>query len=215
MANVEQNIVLDYETRIVLFLDFLGFKNKIKNSTVEEVIELYKIISDIFGINDEYFEAFGSKSVSQFSDCLAISYNIKKDKESILMLIENIQRSHVALIMKDVLVRGAMCIDKLYHKYFPLRNGNNSKLKIVFGEGIINAYKLESSVSQYPRTIVTDEVVKFFKKNTFKEYKGMFSAPVLKKSLIKDCDGYSYIDYIHNPFTTTILNQKGINETDY
>ncbi len=204
---------MKYEDRIILFLDFLGFKNYIEHNKEIDIIKLYKTISEIFAINEEYWEVFKSKSISQFSDCLVVSYNKKKDPDSILLLIESIQRIHIELLKSKILIRGAIKIDRLFHKKFYLENGNKSKHNIIFGDAIVKAYEVESITSIYPRTVVGNEVIEFINNTRFKKFKKMYNKDKVLEALIKDLDGYYYVDYIKSP--ETILDSKQINPFEY
>ena len=63
-------------------------------------------------------------------------------------IVHTINRLAVDLLTQGFFIRGAMVKDLLYHDD-----------KTVFGQALIRAYQLETSIVRYPRVMVTREVV--------------------------------------------------------
>jgi hypothetical protein len=113
----------NYENRIVLFLDMLGFKRivgdtifKTKEAEEEEVVAktsfLIETIKEMTEIAQKTPKET-SKVVTQFSDSIVISFNADDQKE-IPRMFYNLQRLIAKLISREVLCRGAiLCVFKL------------------------------------------------------------------------------------------------------
>jgi len=109
----------NYEDRIVLFLDILGFK-RIVNDTMQkekEVFEktryLIETINEMIKIA-ELAPRETSRNVTQFSDSIVISFK-QNDIKEIPKLFYNLQRLISYLLSRDILCRGAVSYGKLYH----------------------------------------------------------------------------------------------------
>lgn len=154
----------EYQNRIVLFLDILGYKDIVENATVPEIlrslqsvheIKEQKLISEYFDNSDQKKRVYESidKQVTIFSDSIVISFldtNLKNgdllDLRMIFDLIEGLQLNLIRFHGK--LIRGGITEGSLYHK-------NN----ICFGPALNRAYYLESKEAIYPRILVDNCLV--------------------------------------------------------
>jgi hypothetical protein len=193
----------NYENRIVLFLDILGFKKIIKdtiqknNQSKDE--EIKKETSFIIETINEMKEVAqpnltnSSKVVSQFSDSIVISFKADDQKE-IPILFHNLQKLIAKLIAREVLCRGAISYGKLYHK-------NN----MIFGPALVDAYETESKAALYPRVILDKSVLDIMKSNYSIEYKNSYRKirfdSDIASYLKTDTDDKFYIDF----FTGTMM----------
>lgn len=107
---------MNYEDRIVAFVDILGFKNKI-NASVTSPIELekiYRALSRIYRLKTEnYSSGFLNQKesgveVSTFSDSAVISYPAVGD--NLFYLIMELIWLQLDLAQADVLLRGGLTI---------------------------------------------------------------------------------------------------------
>ena len=111
----------NYENRLVLFLDILGFKEIIdktyNHSTGENnstnIKELYEVL---YSMTEHIVikEIETSKIVTQFSDSIVISFK-EDEKEGIFILFEEIQNLIIKLLRKQIICRGAISYGKLIH----------------------------------------------------------------------------------------------------
>ncbi|PZW75184.1 hypothetical protein DFS21_11391 [Pseudomonas sp. 2848] len=133
---------VNYEDRLTLFVDFLGFKEKIEEteSNSEVLQDLVYVMSEVSVIAKEgdpkEFE------VSQFSDCLVISYGIKNFN----LIFEIVNKlSHVVVRAAELgyLIRGGLTFGRLLHTK-----------QLVLGPAMSRAYHLESQVAKMPRVIL-------------------------------------------------------------
>ena len=189
--------MVNYENRVVLFLDILGFKNiidKTYNPTTDEDIptsisELYEVLlsmTEDFAIDKKKT----SKIVTQFSDSIVISFK-EDEKEGIFILFEEIQNLIIKLLSKRIICRGAISYGKLIHN----RN-------IIFGPALVDAYETETKAAMYPRVILDKSIVDIGK--TYRSYKGKefdeetannILEYLTTENLSKDTDDKYYIDY--------------------
>lgn len=95
--------------------------------------------------------------VSVFSDCVAISAESDNPHDVIWTAI-HLQSS---LLVLGILTRGGISKGKLVHKD-----------DLLYGDGMIKAYKLESKAAVYPRILVGQELIEV----TNEYYRSVFSA---------------------------------------
>jgi hypothetical protein len=184
------------EDHCIIFVDFLGFSNIVHDtSKTLEVLGILQALQSSrknFRItkefNDEHLGQLELQAaVSAFSDHVVISYPLKRmyvdkglNEQTIPYLVMDHARAlisniAVAAFSIGLLIRGGMTIGKLYH-----HKG------VVFGEGMIDAYRLESEVAIYPRVILSS---------------AMSGNPAWltedKRMVKQDFDGVYFLDYIH------------------
>lgn len=164
----------EYEEKIVAFIDILGFSNLIKSLEDEPDLHelLYSSLETIksFKTDSESNDTVTSEyEVSCFSDSIVISGNIY-ELSGIIWAISWLQ---LQLLTRGILLRGAITKGKLIHSN-----------DILYGQGMLKAYELESKVSVYPRVIL-DPGSKF----TVPDNRA-FPITFLKK----DVDGLYYVD---------------------
>lgn len=204
-----------YNNSIVVFLDVLGFKNKILSAkTDSEVKEIFNILTYIKAWNtsdgeNSFIEAkdFCNESyvkltneqfkqiqkdlhISYFSDSLVITWPYEdKDLNTKLFLII---RSLAYLISKlagaNFFTRGGISIGEMFYKD-----------NIFFGPAFLESYKLESEIAIYPRIILSDKLSDIA--NTI---------PYVKQ----DNDGVLYVDWV-NFIKENINNQQNVNNQQF
>jgi hypothetical protein len=203
--DLNNNIDIVYEDRIVAFIDILGFKNIIKESTNNEVIikQLNKIFNNLqFDKNERFtkqslhenkefpnclFDKKGNhinhpldkltkRKMTIFSDSIVISYPIKENNFNYLM--NYLVKLSFELSRIGFMVRGGIVFGKLYHKK-----------NIVLGDALIQAYELESKNAIYPRIIISEETIE-----KYYSYIQTTATTYLKK----DIDNYYFVDFLSN-----------------
>lgn len=164
---------LKYENRLVAFIDILGFKdivtqsekdptkikllysvlNYLKNWEVSENwnLRLVEIEEDAQIKGVENFDIRGKTNSTSFSDSIVVSVKVDNNaNEMASTLITNLAYIGAILFEKGILFRGGLTIGNIIHK----ENGT------VFGQGLIDAFKLESNNAKYPRIILSDILLK-------------------------------------------------------
>lgn len=190
---------ISYKESIVVFLDVLGFSNKIKTSNSEEYVKsLFEILQFINAWNtsdgknafieekDLYSETYICSNnlnfseiikelqVSYFSDTLVITlpYNDESDLNSKLFCIVCALSNIISkLSMANYFVRGGITIGKMFHK-----------TNMFFGPAYLEAYNLESKAAIYPRIVFSNKLLDFIIKKNM---------PYIKQAE----DGLFYIDW--------------------
>lgn len=192
-----------YETKIVTFLDVLGFKHIISETvkpsentpsfTVNQLALVFNKIDAIISDNT------ASTRCARFSDSIVvIQKSIPKYESNYFNLIRDIQ---LLLLREGILIRGAMVKGDIYYNqsgtYFD-----------VFGPAILRAVELEKQ-AVYPRVIVDGSVADGVTFHTVPHGRKFSVGEYLKNfGLIKDFDGFHFIDYLFNIRTAIDRNVK-------
>ncbi|RWX44206.1 hypothetical protein H206_01971 [Candidatus Electrothrix aarhusensis] len=192
-----------YEKRLIIFIDVIGFKNFIlsnyKNGEEEVIKEFTYFFQQKVSEGGEFIrkdDHVFQPTFNFFSDSIVITYPLncfagvikvefseldsddKRDAERFLLLncaITSVTSMQLHALKFDLLTRGCVTIGDIYHKK-----------NTWYGPGLIEAYTHESKIAIYPRVILS--------KNCF-EYFG--NELVLGEGdLMQDTDGYFYINYI-------------------
>ncbi|MBT1443080.1 hypothetical protein KJI95_00870 [Shewanella sp. JM162201] len=169
------DVKLEYEEKLVAFVDILGFSSLI--GKIEEDEKLHKVLHWALTHINSYKRtsementAHSDLEVSVFSDCIVVT----SDMNNFHALVWAVGWLQAQLLGGGILTRGGISIGKVHHS-----DG------ILYGSGMLNAYRIENSAAVYPR-IVLDPI---FSVRLPEKYKSVF--------LSLDFDGLYYID----PFT--------------
>ncbi|MGO7078393.1 hypothetical protein ACCT03_31970 [Rhizobium johnstonii] len=170
----------------ILFVDFLGFKAHV-NRTVSDLEFLGKLVRAMdrigkIGEDDRKFQK--SQRVTQFSDCVVVSYLV--DEESaVFWLVNEIAYCVIDLAERGFLVRGALMVGTLLH----------TKQHIV-GPAMVKTYELESQVAKYPRILIDKQVLTVAAKARNEMHSGKEEANYVKDFMTDDDNGSFYFDYV-------------------
>ena len=166
----------NYEQRITIFIDILGFRNIVNKTELDEeytdkifnVLDSIKselLSNELFAelnidnnnpefeevkeLGDLFSKALKSESsirISHFSDSIVFSIGLENDMNA-MSLIEYLGRITYRL-WKDfrILIRGGVSIDKLIHT----ENG------VLFGPAMVKAYDYETNLADFPRIVFDD-----------------------------------------------------------
>ena len=167
------NIDISYKTGIVAFIDILGFKEIVKKSernprllkTIYQSLgflkkrelpdkwnlQLVEIEEDAQKRNLSDFDIADRTFSSAFSDSIVVSVIVDDNNinASLSTLLANLAYVGSKFIMDGILIRGGITIGKIIH----------NETGIVFGQGLIDAYHLESRAAKYPRIILSDKLI--------------------------------------------------------
>jgi hypothetical protein len=170
------------EKRAIAFIDILGFKDVVKRmrSDLGLVNSVHQILQDILQQEQAVYENLPrillkeSLEMTSFSDCVVIS-DLQQNFDSVMASARSL---YLDLLRHGILSRGAITIGTVFHKG-----------RIVFGEGLVSAYTLESSAAVYPRIIVPDD----FRIQLEQEDTLHFSSYKFANTLAQDSDGLWFI----------------------
>lgn len=177
-----------YENRICLFLDILGFKKQV-NGARESSKEIMRIRN---GLLEIYYAFHGrlkppedyrtSKKVSQFSDSIVVSYEMTEES-SVYHLLFDTYMVHIDLLRHGILVRGAITKGALYHDD-----------RLVFGPALVEAVELEK-YAMYPRVILSKEIIAIGMEHHGFWHDSEEEEKYIKSLIEKDSDGVFYVNY--------------------
>ena len=183
---------MEYEKRVVAFIDILGFKNIVSNITnfdkikkVANALKEEKKDTDKWnkiGDNDSFLETY-------FSDSLIMSSRLEYGGFFDLI-------NQIAFIMQIItecgfVARGGISYGDLYHK-----DG------VIFGPALIDAYNIESNIAIYPRVLMSEKTYNeclevYDNVNDYKTRKN-YCDVVVREAIINELgDKYYYIDYLN------------------
>jgi hypothetical protein len=174
-----------YEQRLILFLDFLGFK-EIVAATEDDPGALNRLLAAMDSVGDiNEGEAKSSQRVTQFSDSLVVSYRID-EPSAVFWLLWGMALAVLDLAHRGYLVRGGVTMGPLIH----------NKQHLV-GPAMVRAYEMESREAKYPRVIIDPavfEVARMYRKegHTPKDEE-RYARSYTKED---EDDGKLYFDYI-------------------
>lgn len=175
---------MEYEDRIVAYIDILGFKNLVDSSKSLETDSIQKILERMNKTKkDNYdykFHESYKTQVTTFSDNIVISYPAD-NIDNLLYVLWDVLYLQIYMVGKDTLLRGGITIGKIIH---------NSEM--VYGPAMNDAYRLESEIAIYPRIIIDDNKII----ELIDEFYDSDKCKVIEKMLNFDIDGCFYIDYL-------------------
>ncbi len=165
--------IIEYKQRVVAFIDILGFENLVRslpdnpklfarlNYTLRRIKYIEKSRSHPNSITSDL-------EVSVFSDSIAISTK----EEKIFSLVWTVGWLQADLMFVGMLTRGGISVGRTIHE-----DG------ILYGEGMLSAYRLESKAAIYPRIAIANGLATKHEK-------------LLKNWIVVDVDSIVYV----NPF---------------
>ncbi|WP_277587532.1 hypothetical protein [Psychrobacillus antarcticus] len=218
------NKEVNYEKKLVLFLDVLGFSNLVRESMddnqkfkmILEFLsdlqtyikeqqefeikheEFQRIIKKVIGKNSEQqYENPSKFEYTMFSDSLVISLSFKSF-ESLKGLITRMGILQAKYMSKGMLLRGGITFGELHHEG-----------SICFGPAFLRAYELECNIAKYPRILIDRGILEGemipndWDSNTSENYY-YITQPWIKSSTNPLALYDEEIEYYYvNPFLTT------------
>ena len=143
---------IKYEKRCCAFVDFLGFKEFVKNKKAEEIYMVISALSDENKRNSE--NVFENLKYQAFSDNIFLS--TPHTKFGIINLFLQVNWLFMRALQNGVLIRGAITVGDIHQ---------DDNKNIVFGDALIETYELESKVAIYPRVILSKSAHSFIVAN--------------------------------------------------
>jgi len=140
-----------YEERYCAFVDILGFRALIEGLREHKVDpqSLKRLLSQMHDPLHGDREEFASSDFRALSISDAVALSTKTTGNGLGHLLFVLEELALGLLFDGFFIRGAIVKGNLYHD-----------TKTVFGEALVEAYRLESEVARYPRIMVVRDVVK-------------------------------------------------------
>jgi len=173
-----------YEHRLILFLDFLGFK-EIVGQTERDPDALRRLIAaldDVGRIGEAAL--FRSQRVTQFSDSVVLSYRVA-EPSGVFWMLNSIALTVISLAERGFLLRGAVTIGQLHHTR-----------RHVVGPAMVRAYEMESTQARYPRVIVDPAVIPLARRRRNEDHTPDDEEEYVRAFLAEDDDGRLFFDYV-------------------
>jgi hypothetical protein len=154
---------MNYENRVIFYIDILGFKELIKKTVrdnndidqaIEDLVSTYNIIRNVWELDQVKKNekiAKGSslgKQITIFSDSIVVSF-LAQNSAMVFQTLKELKIIIVFLAYRGVLCRGAVSIGKLIHND-----------KYLFGPALVSAYLMETQAALYPRVVIDSNVMK-------------------------------------------------------
>ena len=174
---------IEYSKQVVFFIDILAFKDMIQGKnkrTEDEIALILKRINNF--VDNKTFVKDNSKTVTQFSDSVILSFNYSKPSGLFYAILDMLHLQFELFHNNNVLVRGACYLGNAYHDE-----------NFCFGEAVNESYLLQEKCAIYPRIIISDDIIK--KCATYSIHINYDEENDIKKLLKQDTGGYWYIDY--------------------
>jgi hypothetical protein len=150
MAGGRQTV--DYPLRYCAFIDILGFSELIARLTkdprkAKDVRTLLRGVHSAPPAKYMSFFATSDLKAQSISDALCLS--AAPTAPGLAHLFFSLEELSRRLLREGYFLRGAVVKGRLYHDD-----------KMVFGDALVRAYRLEMEVVRYPRIIITSDVIK-------------------------------------------------------
>jgi len=180
-AQDQESII--HEDRFVAFVDILGFSDLVKKTKNDQ--KLRQQVTDALKQVQKFHSPETGESglrVHYFSDSLIASTT--KTAHGLWHLLLSLDSLAWNLLGMDVLVRGGVAVGNIYYED-----------KIVFGEGVIEAYRLENTIAKFPRIILGRSVYELAK--AYANEGGVWSEYV-RARLMRDNDGVVFLNFLND-----------------
>jgi len=188
---------MNYQKRIIAYMDILGFSDKVLSTidkdTGEEIVQKTNKINSLFENVKELKRKYkrtdndvSSKRVSHFSDTVVISY-LLEEEAGILHILINILSFCVSVLQNGYLIRGAITCGNLHHFENEL-----------YGPAMLTAYDMEKKIAFYPRIVFEKKIIDIAEKYPAKWLGKAEQLNSIKRLIQKDFDGLYYLDYFNS-----------------
>lgn len=177
------------EDHYIAYIDILGYEKQLQSadnqySFYKQIERAFKDAMKIAGQHE--FSGIREVNYRIFSDNIVLSIPIAK-QNSFAAICQFSWAIQCSFIMNGFLVRGGISSGLFLQ--------NN---EFVFGKGLINAYKLESQNSIYPRIVIDRKLLENF---PYHYHQIML--------MNQDFDGYYFIHYLKHPGNQNVVIRDG------
>lgn len=179
-----------YKNRYIAFLDILGFSNYVDDTLIDKkyfnrLVKVTKILQRHMRLTD--LANRNNVRTYMFSDSICLTYD--PTQGDLVDLIDGVSELCALLMCSGVSVRGAVVLGQVFEEE-----------NIIFGPGLIDAYKKESAAANYPRVLVSNDIYEV--SQAIKYAVGGWSEPqCLADRIRRDFDGLYHVNWlidIHN-----------------
>jgi hypothetical protein len=171
-------MAIELKEYIVAFIDLLGFTAMVQHDC-ERPEQDYRYIEALYTIHlktKELKKTITGLEITQFSDSVVLA--IPYSQENYTKVVDVISNYQYDLLNSGILCRGGVS----YGKHFSTED-------FLFSNGMIDAYKIESTIASTPRVIISKELIDL-----------VYPASELSTNehLILESDGLYFINYMKN-----------------
>lgn len=197
-----EQISYKYQKRIVVFLDLLGFKEKLVEFEQEALFEDEDGYTDRVRISNK-----ANEFINVFKDAISL---IDPNECNYYLFSDNICMTLDPYFNKDLHIKVMFTISDLIQKFaekgYFLRGGIDygwfvDEKEIALGMPLVNAYLLESTKAIFPRVILSEDYKNFLDELELNKELGDISI-FNKKNFLKESDGFTFINPFYNVITT-------------
>ena len=175
------------EDAVVAFIDILGASAEMKKDPKKALNVVHNAYDDALAIYKTVFKDHRDEvRIRIFSDNIVVSCScerlgLEKAVYSIVILSALIQEKllHYSVLSRGGIARGDFFSDEI----------------MIWGNALVNAYNLESTIAIYPRIVIHPDLIaeiKYFTRVANGERDSLFSW------IAQDLDGLCYVDYFNN-----------------
>jgi len=170
---------VQYRKSVISYIDILGFRDLIDSRSAGEISKVLRILAE--SVEPHPLLKSERTKFTKFSDTVIRStpFSVRKPQNFISEL-RHILHSHIALIPRGVIVRGAVTIGDVVQSW-----------KVVYGKGVVRAYELESKKDSPPRIVIDSDALTELRRDFERE--GLNDE---LSGLIRVEDSVAYLDYL-------------------
>lgn len=190
---------------IVAFIDVIGFKELIdsyfqgKSPNAWNHLETILKEAEKTALDKNNFPDKFIISTKFFSDCVCISIPIEtEDSEEIFLL-------KFGLFIRTITLFQTMLFDGHYlqHNINDILlakggisiGGHEESEHLIFSEALVNSYKIEQTISQFPRIVIDKKLIKEVEENLSKASNKQF-IKLIEKQLVSDWEDTVFLNYM-------------------
>lgn len=191
-----------YESRIILFLDFLSFKEIIEHTVRDPAClkDLLSAIDCLYDIGREDADLYRTRRITTFSDSVVLSYAVN-EQSAVYYLLSDVAFAVIALAIKGLLVRGAVTIGDLLHTN-----------RYLVGPAMVKAYELESKAARSPRVLLDRKLIEIARKAHADQHDAQHEAKYVRAFMTQDTDKQYYLDYLS---WDSVVGNVGMDDDNY
>jgi hypothetical protein len=169
----DAKVTTSYRSRVVAFLDILGFSAMTRAATTEAETTIQFIDEHLRSVILEKVEHSQHGvifDVRLFSDCICLVS--EHSAHGVAALLDSVAYLSLAFAVKGIPLRGGVAAGRHFHSDH-----------MIFSEALVAAYGLESQVAKWPRTVVAADVIALAREEV----------PFLVRH---DSDDQAFVDYL-------------------
>lgn len=179
-----------YTPTLIAYIDVLGFQEIVDTKEPGFISRLIRIVKEAtqpaqpFKKHDEIYQNFSDLSI--IATPIRSSSGRLQAPGLLVNQILGLVHAQMQLISEGILVRGSLTVGELVKSW-----------NVIYGPGLVSAYKLEQTLAVHPRIVISDEIFQALRTNP-----GLwvhdFAAELesVEKLTTRDAYGVTFIDYL-------------------